>query len=129
MRSMISRHCLGRQVRIVAVAISLSCACQALATDLPTAKAGEPLANNTFTLLRNDNLGARRGGAVRYVGAVKSFLLWGFMDADPEFLQENPSMPLPEHDVVYFASEKKQWRDHVSKEWAQQQAEKKPLYF
>ena len=51
------------------------------------------------------------------------------MDADPEFLQENPSMPLPEHDVVSFDLEKKQWRDHVSKEWAKQQAEKTPLYF
>jgi len=88
-----------------------------------------PSARNTFNLLRKDNLGARRGGAVRYAPAQKKFFIWGFMDADPEFLQENASMPLPEHDVVFFDIEKKQWRDHVSKEWAEQQAETKPLYF
>src|SRR5262249_781313 len=85
--------------------------------------------SNAFTLVRKDNAGGRRGGAVRYAAAEKEFLLWGFMDADPEFLQENPSMPLPEHDVVFFDLEKKQWRDHVSKEWAKRQSERKPLYF
>ena len=84
---------------------------------------------NTWVLLRKDDLGGRRGGAVRYATYEKKFLLWGFMDADPEFLQENPSMSLPEHDIVYFDVGAKQWRDHASKTWVDQQAKKKPLYF
>src|SRR5262249_505885 len=86
-------------------------------------EAGAVQPSDTFTLVRKDNAGGRRGGAVRYAPAEKEFLLWGFMDADPEFPQENPSMPLPEHDVVSFDLEKKQWRDHVSKEWAKRQSE------
>jgi hypothetical protein len=85
--------------------------------------------SNTFTLLRKDTAGGRRGGAVRYAPAEKKFMLWGFMDADPEFLQENPSMPLPEHDVVFFDTAAKQWRDHVSDAWVKRQSETKPLYY
>ena len=77
------------------------------------ARADDPSPANRFMLVRKDNVGARRGGAVRYAASEKTFLLWGFLDADPEFLQENPSMPLPELDVVFFDVEKKQWRDHV----------------
>ncbi|MCE9532220.1 MAG: hypothetical protein K8T89_14040 [Planctomycetes bacterium] len=86
-------------------------------------------AEGSFVLSRKDNTGARRGGAVRFVPHEKTFLLWGFMDADPEFPQENPAMPLPEHDVVGFDFEKKEWRNHVSGEWAKQAARTKPLYF
>ncbi|HMF14354.1 MAG TPA: kelch repeat-containing protein, partial [Gemmataceae bacterium] len=93
------------------------------------ARADDPSPANRFMLVRKDNVGARRGGAVRYAASEKTFLLWGFLDADAEFLQENPSMPLPEHDVVFFDVEKKQWRDHVSTEWAKQQVKTKPLYF
>lgn len=101
------------------LAVSAPCITASGKLDLP----------NTWVLLRKDNTDARRGGAVRYADADKKFLLWGFMDADPEFAQENPSMPLPEHDVVYFDPEKNQWRDHVLNDWAKRQAEMKPLYF
>jgi hypothetical protein len=106
------------------LAVLLPLALAARADELPNAT---PC--NTVTLLRRDAIGARRGGAVRYVASEGRFLLWGFMDADPELLQESPSMPLPEHDVVLFDLKKKQWRDHVSKEWARRQAETKPRYF
>lgn len=84
---------------------------------------------NTFTLLRKDNAGARRGGAVRFVPSEKAFLLWGFMDGDPEFPQELPSKHMPEHDVVAFDFAKMQWRDHVSMEWVKIQETRKPSYF
>lgn len=84
---------------------------------------------NSWELLRKDNAGARRGGAVRFAPAAKAFLLWGFMDADPEFAQENPSIALPEHDVVAFDVGEKRWRDHAPKEWSERQASVKPLYF
>lgn len=92
----------------------------------PEEKASE---DGGFVLLRKDKLGARRGGAVRFVPHEKSFLLWGFMDADQEFPQENPAMALPEHDVVAFDVDKKEWRDHVSDGWIKQAARTKPLYF
>jgi hypothetical protein len=95
----------------------------------PWREAGIASPGDTFILLRKDDVGARRGGAVRYAACENRFLLWGFMDADPEFPQENPSLPLPEHDVVFFDLETKQWRDHVSKEWASASASKKAHYF
>src|SRR5262245_25848042 len=101
--------------RIITLAVANSIL---LATSL---HADDNASSNTFTLVLKDNVGARRGGAVRYAPSEKAFLLWGFMDADPEFLQEHPSLPLPEHDVVFFDMGKKQWQDHVSREWASRQ--------
>jgi hypothetical protein len=106
---------LGRLTLFVGIAISSV-----------TARAQE---GNAFVLLRKDNIGARRGGAVRFVPSEKTFLLWGFMDVDQEFPQENPSMPLPEHDVVAFDIVSKRWRDHASSEWSARRPERKPLYF
>lgn len=93
----------------------------------PLAKGGESASSNTFVLLRKENVGGRRGGAARYAPAAGTFLLWGFMDADQEFAQENPSLPLPEHDVVSFDFQVNRWRDHVPEEWAS--LGKKAQYF
>ena len=89
--------------------------------------AGEAVPVNTFTLLRQEDAGARRGGAVRFAPAEKRFLLWGFMDGHTDFVQEETAMPLPEHDVVAFDIGSKAWRNHAPKEWEQGPA--KPRYY
>jgi hypothetical protein len=66
-----------------------------------------------WTELRKDIAGARPGSAVRYASQAKSFFLWGFMNADPNLLQENPLMTVPEYDVVAFDPEEGRWRNHL----------------
>ena len=39
---------------------------------------------NTWTLLRQDSAGARRGSALRFAPRAGVFILWGFMNDDPE---------------------------------------------
>src|SRR5262245_5506302 len=57
---------------------------------------------NTWTLLRQDPAGARPGSALRYAPRADLFILWGFMNDDPDLLQEQPLMRIPEYDVVAF---------------------------
>ena len=66
-----------------------------------------------WTELRKDFAGARPGSAIRYASQAKSFFLWGFMNADPNLLQENPLMAVPEYDVVTFDPEEGRWRNHL----------------
>src|SRR5262245_29878537 len=47
---------------------------------------------NAWTLLRQDPAGARRGSALRYAPKAGVFVLWGFMNDDPDLLQEEPLM-------------------------------------
>ena len=63
--------------------------------------------------LRKDLTGARPGSAVRYASQAKSFFLWGFMNADPDLLQEHPLMAVPEYDMVAFDPEQGEWRNHL----------------
>jgi hypothetical protein len=51
---------------------------------------------NQWTELRKDPVGARPGSAVRYASKAKAFFLWGYMNADPDLLQEHPLMEVPE---------------------------------
>lgn len=95
---------------------------------LPPVAARDELPANTWVRLRHDDSGARRGCAVRYAPAAKAFLLWGFPDADPEFLQENPTLPLAEHDVIAFDLARKRWSDHAPADWKPPEG-KRPVSF
>ena len=73
---------------------------------------------NSWTLLRQDPAGARRGSALRYAPKAGVFVLWGFMNDDPDLLQEQPLMRIPEYDVVAFDLAGKQWQSQFPAEWA-----------
>jgi hypothetical protein len=51
---------------------------------------------------------------------VKSFFLWGFMDSDPDLLQEHPLAEVPEYDVVTFDLSEARWRNHLPLAWESQ---------
>ena len=63
--------------------------------------------------LRKDPAGARPGSAIRYASEARSFFLWGFMNDDPDLLQEHPLMTSPEYDMVAFDPEDGLWRNHL----------------
>ena len=52
--------------------------------------------------MARDPAGARPGSAIRYVPEAHAFVRWGFMNDDPELLQEQPLMRVPEYDMVAF---------------------------
>jgi hypothetical protein len=91
------------------------------------ATAPGPIPMHQWTLLRRDGAGARRGSAVRHAAAARAFFLWGFMDADPDHLQENPLMDVPEYDVVAFDVRDGRWRDHLPAARASEWSRKRPL--
>jgi len=68
---------------------------------------------NQWTELRRDPAGARPGSAVRYASKAKAFFLWGYMNADPDLLQEHPLMQVPEYDMVALDPEEGLWRNHL----------------
>lgn len=72
---------------------------------------------NEWTLLQRDSAGARRGSALRWAPEARVFVLWGFMNDDPELLQEQPLMRLPEYDVVAFDPDEGKWRSQFPFEW------------
>lgn len=86
----------------------------------------DALPPNRWVELRKDPVGARRGSAIRYVPEAQAFFLWGFMNADPELLQEFPLMEVPEYDMVYFDPAEGQWRNHLppprAAEWSRKLA-------
>jgi hypothetical protein len=63
---------------------------------------------NTWTLLRQDPAGARRGSALRYAPKAGVFVLWGFMN-DVGSAAEQPLMRIPEYDVV-LSTQPEQWQ-------------------
>jgi hypothetical protein len=79
---------------------------------------------NQWVQLARDANGARRGSALRYAPASGTFLLWGFMDHDPELPQEHPLMQIPEYDMVAFSTVEGRWRNHLPPgreiEWSRQ---------
>ena len=82
---------------------------------------------NTWVELCQDSVGARRGSAVHYVPDAEAFFLWGFMNADPELLQEHPLMEIPEYDVVFYQPGSGKWQNHLPKEWEGTWSNKLPL--
>ncbi len=87
----------------------------------------ETLPPNQWVELRKDPVGARRGSAIRYAPRAQAFFLWGFMNPDPDLLQENPLMEIPEYDMVYFNPEEGRWRSHLPREREAEWSEKLPL--
>ncbi len=71
---------------------------------------------NRWVELQRDPTGGRRGCAIRYVPEERTFFLWGFMNDDPELLQEYPLMEVPEYDMVYFDPADGRWRNHLPRE-------------
>ncbi len=84
---------------------------------------------NTWTLLRQDPAGARRGSALRYAPKAGVFVLWGFMNDDPDLLQEQPLMRIPEYDVVAFDLAGKQWQSQFPFEWEAAWKKQLPLAY
>ncbi len=68
---------------------------------------------NQWTELRRDPVGARPGSAIRYAAKERAFFLWGYMNADPDLLQEHPLMQVPEYDMVALDPEEGLWRSHL----------------
>lgn len=86
--------------------------------------AAAELPPNQWVQLAQDASGGRRGSAVRYAPGTGAFFLWGFMDHDPELLQEHPLMQTPEYDMVAFTPAEGRWRNHLppgrEREWSRQ---------
>jgi hypothetical protein len=90
--------------------------------------AGKDLPANTWVKLRTDPAGARPGSAMRYAPGA-GFFLWGFMNDNPDLLQELPLMETPEYDMVAFDLEQGEWRNHFPKEWESRWSRKLPLAY
>lgn len=84
---------------------------------------------NRWIEIQKEKIGARRGSAIRYMPEAGAFFLWGFMDADPELLQEQPLMEVPEYDMVEFDPTVGRWRNHLPKEWEAAWTRKLPLAY
>ncbi len=91
--------------------------------------AAAPAAPNRWVELRKDPVGARPGSALRYAPGAGVFLLWGWMNADPELLQEQPLMETPEYDIVAFDLDAGVWRNHFPKAWEALWSKKLPLAY
>jgi hypothetical protein len=81
---------------------------------------------NTWVQLQQDTLGARRGCALRFAPEADAFFLWGFMDADPEFRQEEPAMPLAEYDMVAIDLNHRRWQGHLPRPWEAEWSKRLP---
>src|SRR5690242_17593221 len=93
------------------------------------ANAAERLPANRWVELRKDLAGARPGSAVRYVPESHAFFLWGYMNDDPELLQEQPLMRIPEYDMVSFDAASPGWKSHFPQAWARQWSKQLPLAY
>src|SRR5215467_1310760 len=74
------------------------------------AVADKELPAHRWVQLQKDAVGARPGSAVRYAPDAGLFLLWGFMNADYDLLQESVTMPVPEHDMVALDPAEGRWQ-------------------
>jgi hypothetical protein len=84
---------------------------------------------NQWVEIRKNSAGARPGSAVRYVPESHAFFLWGYMNDDPELLQEQPLMQIPEYDVVTFDPADGRWRNHFPPEWEELWSKRLPLAY
>jgi N-acetylneuraminic acid mutarotase len=91
--------------------------------------AAEELPLNRWVAVRKDSAGARPGSAIRYVPESHAFFLWGYMNDDPELLQEQPLMQIPEYDMVSFDPANGRWRNHFPSEWAKLWSKRLPLAY
>lgn len=79
--------------------------------------------------LRKDPASARRGSAIRYASEAKTFFLWGFMNNNPDLLQEQPLMEIPEYDMVAFDPSEGRWRSHLPKQMEEEWSRRLPLAY
>jgi len=93
-----------------------------------SAIAGPPPPNQ-WVMTRRDMAGARPGSALRYVPDSHAFFLWGFMNDDPDLLQEQPLMRAPEYDMVVFDPETLRWQNHLPKAWIAPWTKQLPLAY
>src|SRR5438270_12994315 len=91
--------------------------------------AAEELPPNRWVEVRKDSAGARPGSAIRYVPEAHAFFLWGFMNDDPELLQEQPLMRIPEYDMMTFDPAAATWKSDLPVEWAEQWSKQLPLAY
>ncbi|HKW97612.1 MAG TPA: kelch repeat-containing protein [Bryobacteraceae bacterium] len=84
---------------------------------------------NRWVEVRNDMAGARPGSAIRYVPDAHAFVLWGYMNDDPDLLQEQPLMRIPEYDVVAFRPEAGRWENQIPDEWESLWSKQLPLAY
>ncbi len=96
-----------------------------LAAALPLAAADLPA--NRWVELARDTAGARPGSAIRYAAASRQFVLWGFMNDDPDLLQEQPLMRIPEYDVVAFDPDQGRWSSQLPPAWQKLWSRQLPL--
>ncbi len=91
---------------------------------LLTAVCGLAQPSKQWTELAKDMSGARRGSAIRYASKAGAFFLWGFLNDDPEALQENRLIKIPEYDMVFFDPAAGRWANHLplekQAEWSKQ---------
>ncbi|MBI1940167.1 MAG: hypothetical protein HYS33_01525 [Acidobacteria bacterium] len=93
------------------------------------ALAGDEFPPNQWVEISRDARGARRGSAIRYVPEADAFFLWGFMNDDPDQLQEHPLQQVPEYDMVFFSLADGRWRNHLPPQWEELWGKKLPLSF
>src|SRR2546421_421357 len=84
---------------------------------------------NQWVEISKDSAGARPGSAIRYVPESHAFFLWGYMNDDPELLQEEPLMQVPEHDMVTFDPANGRWRSYFPRDWAKLWSKRLPLVY
>ena len=84
---------------------------------------------NQWVELYRDAEGARPGSAIRFVPESGAFFLWGFMNANPDLLQEHPLMEIPEYDMVAFNPAEGRWRSQFPKAWEASWSQKLPLAY
>jgi hypothetical protein len=87
------------------------------------------LPSNQWIEVKKDMSGARPGSALRFVPEANAFLLWGFMNDDPELLQEQPLMSVPEYDMVAFDPAVPGWKNRFPPSWAKQWSKQLPLAY
>ena len=82
---------------------------------------------NQWTELSKDMSGARRGSSIRYASKAGAFFLWGFLNDDPDALQENRLLKIPEYDMVFFDSSAGRWQNHLPFEKQAEWSTKLPM--
>ena len=82
---------------------------------------------NQWTELSKDMSGARRGSSIRYASKAGAFFLWGFLNDDPDALQENRLLRIPEYDMVFFDPADGRWQNHLPFEKQAEWSTKLPM--
>jgi hypothetical protein len=93
------------------------------------AVAAGALPSTRWIEIAKDMSGSRPGSALRFIPEARAFFLWGFMNDDPELLQEQPLMAIPEYDMVSFDPAAPGWKNRFPPSWAKQWTKRMPLAY